>query len=231
DTGYADQNNTSRPVLHPLAKKLVFDKVRRQLGLDRCTIQITSAAPIAKSTLEFFLSLGIPIMEVYGMSEGTGPITVSLPHRYKTGKLGRPITGSELRIAEDGEICIRSRGVFKGYLKDEATTRATIDDEGWLHSGDVGRLDADGFLELPDRKKDIIITAGGENIAPALLEGKLKTIPGVSHAIVIGDRRKFLSALLTLDPEKVASVTRAAGSSATTLEDAAADPKVHDWLM
>lgn len=231
DTGYADQNNTSRPVLHPLAKKLVFDKVRRQLGLDRCTIQITSAAPIAKSTLEFFLSLGIPIMEVYGMSEGTGPITVSLPHRYKTGKLGRPITGSELRIAEDGEICIRSRGVFKGYLKDEATTRATIDDEGWLHSGDVGRLDEDGFLEITDRKKDIIITAGGENIAPALLEGKLKTIPGVSHAIVIGDRRKFLSALLTLDPEKVASVTRAAGSSATTLEDAAADPKVHDWLM
>lgn len=231
DTGYADQRNTSRPVLHPLAKKLVFDKVRRQLGLDRSTIQITSAAPIAKSTLEFFLSLGVPIMEVYGMSEGTGPITVSLPHQYKTGKLGRPITGSELRIAEDGEICIRGRGVFKGYLKDEAATRATIDADGWLHSGDIGRLDEDGFLEITDRKKDIIITAGGENIAPALIEGRLKAIPAVSHAIVIGDRRKFLAALLTLDPDKLAAVTEAAGSGATTIEEAAADPKVHDWLM
>jgi len=229
--GYADQHNASRPMLYPLAEKLVFDKVRERLGLDRCKLHITSAAPISKSTLEFFLSLGIPIMEVYGMSEATGPATVSLPRRYKLGKVGRRIDGSELKIAPDGEICMRGRLVFKGYLKDEAATAEALDADGWLHSGDIGVLDADDFLEITDRKKDLIITAGGENVAPQGIEGRLKALPGVSQAVVVGDRRKFLAAILTLDPERLQVVRSGANATGTTLEELAADAKVHDWLM
>jgi long-subunit acyl-CoA synthetase (AMP-forming) len=229
--GYADQNGQARPLLYGLADKLVFSKVREQLGLDRCRMQLTSAAPISKDTLEFFLSLGVPIMEVYGMSECTGPATISLPHKYKTAKVGVILPGAELKIAEDGEICMRGRHVFKGYFKNEASTKETIDEDGWLHSGDIGEIDADGFVQVTDRKKDLLITAGGENIAPQLLEGKLKAIPAVSQAVVVGDRKKHLSALLTLDDTKFADAVRESGSSAKSMEQAADDPKLHDWLM
>ena len=228
--GYAMQQDKPLPLFWGVADKLVFSKVKDALGLDQCHIAITSAAPISKSTLEFFLSLGIPIMEVYGMSECTGPATVSLPGKYRTGWVGRTMQGTELKIAEDGEICMRGRHVFKGYYKNDADTAETIDDEGWLHSGDIGELE-DGFLKITDRKKDLIITAGGENIAPQLIEGKLKSISVVSQAVVVGDRQKHLSALLTLDETKLEELQRESGSSATSLADAAADAKVHQWLM
>jgi long-subunit acyl-CoA synthetase (AMP-forming) len=229
--GYADQKGESKPLLYGLADKLVFSKVREALGLDQCRICVTSAAPISKSTLEFFLSLGIPIMEVYGMSECTGPATISLPNKYKTGSVGKIIEGTEIKIAADGEICMRGRHVFKGYFKNQASTAETIDDEGWLHSGDIGEFDADGFLKITDRKKDLLITAGGENIAPQVLEGRLKAITALSQAVVIGDRQKFLSALVTLDEAKLEDTVRQAGSSARSMDEAAADPKVHAWLM
>jgi long-subunit acyl-CoA synthetase (AMP-forming) len=194
-------------------------------------VQITSAAPISKDTLEFFLSLGVPIMEVYGMSECTGPATVSLPDKYKTGKVGIKLPGTELKIAEDGEICMRGRHVFKGYYKNAEATREAMDDEGWLHSGDIGEIDDDGFLKITDRKKDLIITAGGENIAPQVIEGKLKGIPAVSQAVVVGDRQKHLSALLTLDETKLEDTLREAGSKAKTMEEASTDDKVHAWLL
>ena len=229
--GYADQSGSARPLFYGLAEKLVFSKVRDQLGLDRSRVQITSAAPISKSTLEFFLSLGVPIMEVYGMSECTGPATISLPHRYKTGKVGFTLPGTELKIAEDGEICMRGRHVFKGYFKSPEATAESLDADGWLHSGDIGEIDSDGFLQITGRKKDILITAGGENIAPQVIEGKLKGIGAVSQAVVVGDRRKHLSALLTLDETKLDDVLRESGSSAKTMAEAADDPKVRDWLM
>jgi len=229
--GYAEQKGESKPMLFGLADKLVFSKVRDALGLDQCRICVTSAAPISKSTLEFFLSLGIPIMEVYGMSECTGPATISLPHKYKTGSVGRIMDGTEMKIAPDGEICMRGRHVFKGYYKNEASTKETIDEEGWLHSGDIGEFDADGFLKITDRKKDLLITAGGENIAPQVLEGRLKAISAISQAVVIGDRQKFLAALLTLDELRLEDTIREAGSSAKTMADAAKDPKVEAWLM
>jgi long-subunit acyl-CoA synthetase (AMP-forming) len=228
--GYAEQEKKPLPLLYGLANKLVFSKVRDALGLDQCRIAVTSAAPISKSTLDFFLSLGIPIMEVYGMSECSGPATISLPGKYKTGWVGPVMQGSELKIAEDGEICMRGRHVFKGYYKNEAATKETIDEEGWLHSGDIGEIH-DGFLKITDRKKDLIITAGGENIAPQVLEGKLKGISVVSQAVVVGDRRKHLAALLTLDETKLEELCRESGSSATTVSDAAADAKVQSWLM
>ncbi len=229
--GYAEQKGEAKPMLYGLADKLVFSKVRDALGLDQARIAVTSAAPISKSTLEFFLSLGIPIMEVYGMSECTGPATISLPHKYKTGSVGRVVEGTELKIAPDGEICMRGRHVFKGYFKNEAATHETIDDEGWLHSGDIGEFDADGYLRITDRKKDLIITAGGENVAPQVLEGRLKAIPYLSQAVVIGDRQKFLAALLTLDEGRLEDTLRESGSSAKTMADAARDPKVEAWLM
>ena len=219
--GYAEQQGEARPFVLPVAKKLVFDKVRDRLGLDRARICVTSAAPISKDTLEFFLSLGIPIMEVYGMSECTGPATLSDPNDYRTGACGRVLPGAELKIAEDGEVCMRGKHVFKGYLKDAEATKNTIDAEGWLHSGDIGTIDKDGFLRITDRKKDLLITAGGENIAPQLLEGQLKSIPVIGQAVVVGDRRKYLTALVTLDPERVGAEAEAAGSPARTIAEAA----------
>ena len=220
--GYAEQRGESKPALHGLADRLVFSKVRERLGLDRARICSTSAAPISVDTLEFFLSLGIPIYEVYGMSECTGPATFSGPGRYHTGKAGQAIEGTELRIAADtGEICMRGPHVFLGYYKQEAATRETVDEEGWLHSGDVGTVDERGFLQVTDRIKELLITSGGKNVAPQVLEGKLKAIPGVGQAVALGDRRNFVAALLALDPERLPAALERAGSLAKTPEEAA----------
>jgi long-subunit acyl-CoA synthetase (AMP-forming) len=229
--GYAEQQRVGKPFAYGIANALVFKKVRKQLGLDRARIAVTSAAPISRDTLEFFLSLGIPICEVYGMSECTGPATASLPNRYRTGKAGFVLTGAELKIAADGEVCMRGRHVFKGYYKDSLATAEAIDKEGWLHSGDIGTLDAEGFLQITDRKKDLIITAGGENIAPALVEGYLKGIPVVSQAVVIGDRQRYLSVLLTLNADRIKVDAQACGSGACDPETAARDEKFLSFLQ
>jgi long-subunit acyl-CoA synthetase (AMP-forming) len=217
----AEQRGDKKPLLYPLAQKIVFSKVREKLGLDRCKVCVTSAAPISRDTLEFFASLGIVICEAYGMSECTGATTFSLPERYKLGKAGFAAAGWEVKIADDGEICMRGPHVMKGYLKNEEATREAIDAEGWLHSGDIGTLDKDGFVQITDRKKELLITAGGENIAPQVLEGHLKSIPVVAQAVVIGDRMKYLVALVTLDPEKIEAEARAAGSDARDMASAA----------
>ncbi|MEP6495427.1 MAG: AMP-binding protein [bacterium] len=212
--GYASQRKTPPPMFYGLADRLVFSKVREHLGLDRARTLITGAAPISTRTLEFFLSLGLPLCEMYGMSECTAITTASIAGRYRTGKAGFVLPGAEVRIADDGEICIRGPHVFKGYYKDPAATAEAIDAEGWLHSGDIGELDADGFLEVTDRKKELIITSGGENIAPQYVEGALKSIPFISQAVVIGDRRRYLSVLLTLDPDKIPALASLCGSTA-----------------
>ncbi len=213
------------PLAYGLAKKLVFDKVRKRLGLDRSRLEITASAPLARDTMEFFANLGIRLHEVYGLSETTGATTLSYPGNFRRGSVGRGFEGVELRIAEDGEICIRGPHIFKGYYKNEEATREAIDEEGWFKSGDIGRLDEDGFLYITDRKKEIIITAGGENIAPHHIEGELKAIPVVAQAVVIGDSRKYLGALLTLDPEKIASEAQAIDSPAREAEIASECPK------
>jgi long-subunit acyl-CoA synthetase (AMP-forming) len=222
--GYAQQVGRRPPLATPLAGRLVFSKVREKLGLDAARLCVVSAAPIAVETLEFFLSLGIPIMEVYGMSECTGPATISVPRAYRTGRAGRALPGTEIRLADDGEVLMRGPHVFAGYYKNEEATREAIDADGWLHSGDVGELDADGYLRITDRKKELIITAGGKNIAPQYLEGRLKQLPAVSQAVAIGDRRPYVVALLTLDPARVASEAEKAGSPARTVGEAALCP-------
>jgi long-subunit acyl-CoA synthetase (AMP-forming) len=231
--GYAMQEGKPLPFLHGLANKLVFSKVREKLGLERCRLFISTAAPISMDTLEFFLSLNIPITEVYGMSECTGPGTTSLPepHKFRTGWAGPAVPGTEIAIGEDGEVLMRGRHVFKGYFKNEEATKQTIDPEGWLHSGDVGIIDAKGFLKITDRIKELIITAGGENIPPQVLEGKLKAIPIVNQVVVIGDRRKYMTALFTLDPDKLDAELAAAGSPAKNMKETANCKKFKAYLQ
>jgi long-subunit acyl-CoA synthetase (AMP-forming) len=226
----ARERGEAPPLAYGLADKLVFSKVKAKLGLDRSVYNVTSAAPISKETLEFFASLGVLINEVYGMSECTGPATVSTPYKFRVGWVGWVIPGGELKVAEDGEICMRGRHVFKGYYKNPEATAETIDADGWLHSGDIGEKSGD-FFRITDRKKDLIITAGGENIAPQMIEGKLKNIVWVSQAVVVGDRQPFLSALLSIEEDKFAAVVEQSGSAAKTLEDLATCAKANAWLM
>ncbi|KAI1891619.1 hypothetical protein AGOR_G00145650 [Albula goreensis] len=196
---------TSRtPLNYRLAKKLVFRKVRKALGLDRCTKCYTGAAPITKDTLEFFLSLDIPVYELYGMSESTGPHTISLPDAFRLTSCGKVIPGCETKIFRpdeegNGEICFWGRHVFMGYLNMPDKTEEALDSEGWLHSGDLGKHDNQDFLFITGRIKELIITAGGENIPPVPIEDAVKeAVPLISNAMLIGDKRKFLSMLLTI---------------------------------
>jgi long-chain acyl-CoA synthetase len=180
----------------------VFRKLKERLGFDRVKLAISGAAPISPDVLKFFNAIGLPMIEGYGQTEGTGVTTVSRKGNLKIGKVGQPLPGLEVKIAPDGEILVKGPGVFKGYFKNPEATAETLK-EGWLHSGDVGELDQDGFLKITDRKKDLIITAGGKNIAPQNIENQLKFSPYINDAVVIGDRRKFLSALIAIDEENV----------------------------
>jgi long-chain acyl-CoA synthetase len=183
------------------AEEALFQNVRNLFGgnVQQC---VTGAAPIAKEILEFFYACGIPVMEAYGMTETSTSATLNRPEAFRFGSVGRPLTGVEARIADDGELLLRGPNVFSSYYKnDEATNEALVD--GWLHTGDLGRIDEDGFVYITGRKKDIIITAGGKNITPANLENGLKQNRWISQAVVVGDRRPFLVALVTLDPEEL----------------------------
>ena len=187
-------------VQYKLASKLVHHKVMKKLGLDECRAAVTGAAPISTEVLDFFGGFDLSILEVYGQSEGTGPTTFNKPANTKFGTVGPAYPGAEVKIADDGEVLLRGGNVFAGYYKDQAATDECLID-GWLHSGDLGTFDDDGFLTITGRKKDIIITAGGKNVAPKNLEAAIKDSILVSEAVVIGDRRKFLTALVTLNPE------------------------------
>ena len=180
-----------------LANKLVIDKLKTALGFDRARSMISGAAPIAPDVLEFFSSLDLPIREIYGQSEDTGPTSFNLPGKTKIGSVGPSLPGLECKIAEDGEILIKGPNVFLGYYKEPEATAESLKD-GWLCSGDLGTFDKEGFLTITGRKKEIIITAGGKNIAPKNIEAAIKQSPIVGEAVVIGDRRKFLTALVTL---------------------------------
>jgi long-chain acyl-CoA synthetase len=186
---------------HALAKRLLYSRVKKRLG-GRLRLAVSGGAPLAPEIGEFFLALDILILEGYGLSECTTACAVNRPGRVKFGTVGPPLPGFEVRIAEDGEILIRSETVFAGYYGDEDATRAVLDADGWLHSGDVGAIDDEGFLRVTDRKKDIIVTAGGKNVAPQNLENALKSTKLISQALVIGDRRPYVSALVTLDAEQ-----------------------------
>jgi len=183
---------------YKLADRLVIKKVKAALGFDRAVRLYSGAAPIAPDVLAFMASLDLPIAEIYGQSEDSGPTACNLPGRTRIGTVGPALPGIEVKLADDGEILIRGPNVFLGYFKEPEATAETLVD-GWLCSGDLGAFDKDGFLSITGRKKEIIITAGGKNIAPKNIEAMIKTSPLVGEAVVIGDRRKYLTALVTLD--------------------------------
>ncbi|HET7788484.1 MAG TPA: AMP-dependent synthetase/ligase [Myxococcales bacterium] len=206
----------SRQSRSRLADRLVLSKVRAGLGLDRARICVTAAAKMPRATLDFFDSLGLPLLDVWGMSESSGMGTANLHGARRPGTVGRPEDGVEIRIAADGEILTRGPHVFRGYYRDAAATSEALDRDGWLHTGDVGELDPDGYLRITDRKKDLLITSGGKNISPQNIEVLLGRIPGVVQAVVVGDARKYLAALIVPeaperagDPGFVAGIGRA----------------------
>jgi long-chain acyl-CoA synthetase len=198
---------------------------RELLGLDAVECAVTAAAPIPVEILEFFRALGVPLSELYGLSESSGPITWE-PQRVRPGTVGVPIPGEEVRLADDGEVLCRGGNVFRGYLDDPAQTAEALDADGWLHSGDVGEFDADGYLRIIDRKKELIITAGGKNVAPAILEAELRAQPLIGQACVFGDDREYITALLVLDPDVVPAWAAMHGVDAASPERLVADPTV-----
>lgn len=202
-----------------------FALLRALMGMDECEMAITGAAPIPASLLSWFRGIGIPLAEVYGMSENTGAMSFERD-RVKPGTVGLAMPGSELKIFDDGEVCCRGGHVFVGYLNDPEKTAEAIDSDGWLHSGDIGEIDDEGYLRIVDRKKELIITAGGKNLSPANLEASLKTVPLIGQAAVIGDNRPFVSALVVLDAEVAPGWAAQNGIEFTTIEEFAELPEV-----
>jgi len=192
---------------HKLADRLVFAKVRAPLG-GKLRLGVSGAAPLSVEVMEFFHAMGVPVIEGYGLTETASSTTANEAADFRIGTVGRPVDGCEIKLDADGEILIRSDSVFAGYYKDPEATAAVLSDDGWFRSGDVGEIDEDGFLKITDRKKDLIITAGGKNIAPQNLENALKASRFISQAIVVGDRRPYITALITLDEAEVASSGR-----------------------
>ncbi len=189
-------------LLYWIAYFAVFRKLKERLGFDRMRIAYSGAAPISEDVLLFFQSIGVNIVEGYGQTEGSGVTCASRAGHVKFGTVGPPIPGTEIKIADDGEILVKSPSIFKGYYRNPDATAGTIID-GWLHSGDIGEIDEDGYLKITDRKKDIIVTAGGKNISPQYIENKLKASTYINDAIVIGDQKKYLTALIMIDEDTV----------------------------
>ena len=207
---------------------LVLYHLKRQLGFDRIRFAVCGAAPASPELFEFFNALGVPLREGYGQTESTGVIAVQRLDRPRLGYVGEPIPGIEVKIAEDGEILAKGPGVFKGYFKDPELTAETVKD-GWLHTGDVGALD-DGFLKIMDRKKDILITAGGKNITPAFIENKLKFSTFIQDAVVIGDGRKYITALILIDEDNVTKYAQDNRIPFTTFADLTQNPEINKLI-
>ena len=205
--------------------EVAFKPVRELLGVDQLVSAVTGAAPLPAEILTWFRCIGVPLSEIYGMSESSGPMTWTAT-RVKAGSVGPAVPGCEVKLADDGEIICRGGNVFVGYFKEPAKTAEALDADGWLHSGDIGEVDADGYFRIVDRKKELIITAGGKNISPANLEAALKTIPLVGQACAIGDARPFVSALVVLDPDVAPAWAQARGIEFSSLADLAGHPDV-----
>ncbi|GAA3206536.1 AMP-dependent synthetase/ligase [Actinocorallia longicatena] len=224
-----EYGNTTSPELQARFEAVdsaVLSVMRGLLGLDRVVHAMSAAAPLPIEVARFFAGLGIAILDVYGMTETTGAVTANLSDSFKLGTVGRPFPGCELKLAEDGEILVRGATCTAGYLNRPEATAELLDADAWVHTGDIGELDADGFLKVVDRKKEIIITAGGENIAPSLIENHLKEHPLVGQALAFGDQRPYVVALITLDGEVAPVWAAAHGIEQTDLAALADNPLV-----
>jgi long-subunit acyl-CoA synthetase (AMP-forming) len=211
---------------HAQADELVLSKLRAQLGLDQLEAVYVGAAPTPLAVLEFFHAIGVPVAELWGLSESTGSGALNLPGKIKLGTVGQCTPGMEMKLGEDGEVLIRGPQVMKGYRNMPDKTEEAVDGDGWLHTGDIGEIDEDGYLKIVDRKKELIITAGGKNISPANLEAKLKAHPLIGTACVIGDDKPFLSALIVLDADVAPAWAAQQGIEDTSLEALADNDRV-----
>ncbi len=224
--------NFNDPIANILLKigwLLSFRSLKKKLGLSKAETAISGAAPIAPEILKFFLALGVPIFEGYGMTENCGYASGNNDKKMKLGTVGVPNHGMEIKLAEDGEVLTRGGAVFKGYFKNEEATKETIDEDGWLHTGDVGVFEGE-FLKIVDRKKDIIITSGGKNVSPQEIENKIKISPFIKDAIVIGDKRKFLSALIAIEFDTVSNWALRKNIPHTTYRDLSEKKEVQDLV-
>jgi long-chain acyl-CoA synthetase len=225
--------NASKPIpgalqfQYNLANKIVFQKAKDAIGLGRARYCVSGAAPVGPEVLEFMAGFGVTILEVYGQSEDTGPTTFNRPGQTKIGSVGVPFPGVEVKLADDEEVLVKGPNVFQGYFKNPEATAETLRD-GWLLSGDLGRWDDEGYLHIIGRKKEIIITSGGKNISPNNIEAEIKTHNLVGEAVVIGDRRKFISALIFLNPEVTAKF---AAEKGITEADVATHPETYRALQ
>lgn len=218
-------------VKHVLFERLIYSKVRHGLGMDAIHIAITAAAPISPDLIVFFRGIGLPLFELYGMSESTGPATSNFPGQERIGSVGKPLPGVEIALGEDGEILMRGGVVTAGYYKMPEETAESFDREGWLHSGDLGRFDEDGFLHIVGRKKEIIINAAGKNIAPAKLETSMKNHALVAQACMIGDGRQFMTMIVALDPDEAPGWAAKHGIQYTDLPSFSRLPEVRAELQ
>jgi long-chain acyl-CoA synthetase len=208
--------------------RTVGRRLRAGLGLDRGRVFVSSAAPIDSELLRWFHGIGVPVTEAYGQTEGCGPTTLNRPGHNRVGTVGQALPGVEVRLDRDGEILVRGPNVCLGYHEDPVATAALLDD-GWLRSGDLGTIDDDGYVRITGRKKDLIVTSSGKNIAPQDMETRLRSEPLVSQAIVVGDGRPYLVALLALDVEAVIARIGAGGGQ-VDLEALASHPAIQDEL-
>ncbi|MGE5763526.1 MAG: AMP-dependent synthetase/ligase [Mycobacterium leprae] len=208
---------------HMLFDRLVYGKLRSALG-GRVRYAVSGGAPLGARLGHFFRGIGVTVLEGYGLTETTAAATVNLPQALKIGTVGRPIPGGGVKIAEDGEVLLRGGHIFVGYWNNPAATEEVLDPDGWFHTGDLGELDADGFLRLTGRKKEIIVTAGGKNVAPAVLEDRLRSHYLISQCMVVGDQQPFIGSLITLDPDTLPGWAEEKGKAGRTAKELKDDP-------
>jgi long-chain acyl-CoA synthetase len=187
---------------HALFDRLVYSKLRAVLG-GKVQYAVSGGAPLGDRLGHFFRGIGVPVLEGYGLTETTAAVAVNLPDDIRIGTVGRPLPGVSVGVAEDGELCFKGGQVMQGYWKNDEATAAAIDADGWFHTGDLGEFDVDGFIKITGRKKEILVTAGGKNVAPTMLEDQIRLHPLVSQCMVVGDGKPFIAALITIDPETI----------------------------
>jgi long-chain acyl-CoA synthetase len=220
-------HTTQTRILYAIGWVFLFRALRDRIGMRKVRFAASGAAPIAPDILQFFMGIGVPMHEVYGMTENTAIATGNRPGRVKVGTVGEPQPGVEVKIDEEtGEILTRHPGTFKGYWRNEAATRESIDEDGWLHTGDVGEWVDGTHIKITDRMKDIIITSGGKNISPSEIENALKTSPFIKEAVVIGDQRKYLTALIGIELDTVGEWAQRKRIAYTTYRDLSEKPEV-----
>ena len=213
---------------HTVFDKLVYGKLRAALG-GNCVAAVSGGAPLGTRLGHFFRGVGVTIYEGYGLTETTAGVTVNRPEALRVGTVGRPVGGVGVRVADDGELLFQSPLVFVGYWRNEAATHEAIDADGWFHTGDIGEIDDDGFVRITGRKKELIVTAAGKNVAPAVLEDRVRAHSLISQCLVVGDQKPFIAALITLDPESFPTwLERNGMPDSTSIADVVDDPKLHD---